>query len=148
MTDELKARLEAFLSGDSFDQAFAGLELAEADGGKVRARLPVGRRLLWGNAAAATAGAFAALSAAELPSADRAAQMLQDARRLLQEPGSPIEGLADLFPVDHDGAVRLFVRRHTCCLRYRLPDAPRTCLSCRLLPEAERRRRITLKLAS
>ena len=109
---------------------------------------PVGRRLLWGNAAAATAGAFAALSAAELPSADRAAQMLQDARRLLQEPGSPIEGLADVFPVDHDGAVRLFVRRHTCCLRYRLPDAPRTCLSCRLLPEAERRRRITLKLAS
>lgn len=112
---------------------------------------PVGRRLLWGNVAAATAGAFAALSAAQLPSAatpSRAAQMLHDARRLLHEPGSPIEGLADVFPVDHDGGVRLFVRRQTCCLRYRLPDAPRTCLSCRLLPEAERRRRITLKLAS
>ena len=109
---------------------------------------PVGRRLLWGNVAAATAGAFAALSAAQLPSADLAAQMLHDARRLLHEPGSPIEGLADVFPVDHDGGVRLFVRRQTCCLRYRLPDAPRTCLSCRLLPEAERRRRITLKLAS
>lgn len=109
---------------------------------------PVGRRLLWGNAAAATAGAFAALSAAELPCADRAAQMLHDARRMLHEPGSPIEGLADVFPVEHDGGVRLFVRRQTCCLRYRLPDAPLTCLSCRLLPEAERRRRITLKLAS
>lgn len=109
---------------------------------------PVGRRLLWGNVAAATAGAFAALSAAKLPSADLAAQMLHDARRLLHEPGSPIEGLADVFPVDHEGGVRLFVRRQTCCLRYRLPDAPRTCLSCRLLPEAERRRRITLKLAS
>lgn len=109
---------------------------------------PVGRRLLWGNVAAATAGAFAALSAAQLPSADLAAQMLLDARRLLHEPGSPIEGLADVFPVDHEGGVRLFVRRQTCCLRYRLPDAPRTCLSCRLLPEAERRRRITLKLAS
>lgn len=109
---------------------------------------PVGRRLLWGNVAAATAGAFAALSTAELPSSDRAAQMLNDARRLLHEPGSPIEGLADVFPVDHDGGVRLFVRRQTCCLRYRLPDAPRTCLSCRLLPETERRRRITLKLAS
>ena len=108
---------------------------------------PVGRRLLWGNVAAATAGAFAALAAAELPSADRAAQMLADARRLLHEAGSPIEGLADLFPVDHDGGVRLFVRRQTCCLRYRLPDAPRTCLSCRLMPEAERRRRIALKLA-
>lgn len=109
---------------------------------------PVGRRLLWGNVAAATAGAFANLSAAQLPSAQRAAQMLHDARRLLHEPGTPIEGLADVFPVDHEGGVRLFVRRQTCCLRYRLPDAPRTCLSCRLLPEAERRRRITLKLAS
>ena len=109
---------------------------------------PVGRRLLWGNVAAATAGAFAALAAAELPSADRAAQMLRDARRLMHEPGSPIEGLAEVFPVDHDGGVRLFVRRQTCCLRYRLPDAPLTCLSCRLMPEAERRRRITLKLAS
>ena len=46
----------------------------------------------------------------------------------------------------HDGGVRLFVRRQTCCLRYRLPDAPPTCLSCRLLPETERRRRITLRL--
>ena len=109
---------------------------------------PVGRRLLWGNVAAATAGAFAHLSAAELPSAERAAEMLSDARRLLHEPGSPIEGLADVFPVDHDGGVRLFVRRQTCCLRYRLPDAPPTCISCRLVPEAERRRRITLKLAS
>jgi ferric iron reductase protein FhuF len=109
---------------------------------------PVGRRLLWGNVAAATAGAFAVLSAAELLSPERAAPMLHDARRLLHEPGSPIEGLAAVFPVDHDGGVRLFVRRQTCCLRYRLPDAPRTCLSCRLLPEAERRRRITLKLAS
>jgi ferric iron reductase protein FhuF len=109
---------------------------------------PVGRRLLWGNVAAATAGAFAALAAAEMPSAGRAAQMLRDARRLLDEPGSPIEGLAEVFPIDHNGGVRLFVRRQTCCLRYRLPDAPPTCLSCRLMPEAERRRRITLKLAS
>jgi len=108
---------------------------------------PVGRRLLWGNVAAATAGAFAALSAAELPSAARAAWILRDARRLLDEPGSPTEGLAEVFPVDHDGGVRLFVRRQTCCLRYRLPDAPPTCLSCRLVPQAERRRRITLKLA-
>ena len=109
---------------------------------------PVGRRLLWGNVAAATAGAFAALAAAELPSPDRAELMLRDARRLLDEPGSPTEGLAEVFPVDHDGGVRLFVRRQTCCLRYRLPDAPPTCLSCRLVPEPERRRRIGLKLAS
>ena len=109
--------------------------------------VPVGRRLLWGNVAAATAGAFAPLAAAEMPTADRAALMLRDARRLLDEPGSPTEGLAEVFPVNHDGAVRLFVRRQTCCLRYRLPDAPPTCLSCRLMPESERRRRIALKLA-
>ena len=112
---------------------------------------PAGRRLLWGNVAAATAGAFAVLSGADPPAAAtpaRAARLLDDAGHLLHEPGSPIEGLAEVFPVDHDGTVRLFVRRQTCCLRYRLPDAPRTCLSCRLLPEAERRRRITLKLAS
>jgi len=108
---------------------------------------PVGRRLLWGNVAAATAGAFAALSAAERPTAERAALMRRDARRLLDEPGSPTEGLVEVFPVDHDGGVRLFVRRQTCCLRYRLPGAPPTCLSCRLMPEAERRRRITLRLA-
>jgi hypothetical protein len=113
---------------------------------------PVGRRLLWGNVAAATAGAFAKLAAAELPDAElpnggRAARLRDDARRLLDAPGSPTEGLAEVFPVDHDGAVRLFVRRQTCCLRYRLPDAPPTCLSCRLMPEPERRRRITLRLA-
>lgn len=108
---------------------------------------PVGRRLLWGNVAAATAGAFAALSADELPNAHRAALMLHDVRRLLDEPGSPTAGLAEVFPIDHDGGVRLFVRRHTCCLRYRLPDAPPTCLSCRLVPEAERHRQITFRLA-
>ena len=108
---------------------------------------PVGRRLLWGNVAAATAGAFAVLSAAEPPTAAQAALMIRDARRLLDDPGSPTEGLAEAFPVEHDGGVHLFVRRQTCCLRYRLPDAPPTCLSCRLMPEAERRRRITLKLA-
>ena len=109
---------------------------------------PIGRRLLWGNVAAATAGAFAALAAAELPSPERAVLMLGNARRLLHEPGSPTEGLAEVFPVDHAGGVRLFVRRQTCCLRYRLPDAPPMCLSCRLMPEPERRRRVALKLAS
>ena len=66
--------------------------------------------------------------------------------RLLDAPGSPTEGLAEVFPVPHDGGTRLFVRRQTCCLRYRLPDAPPTCLSCRLLPESERTRRIALRL--
>src|SRR2546421_186013 len=55
-------------------------------------------------------------------------------------------GWAGLPPPPPGGAPRLFVRRRTCCLRYRLHDAPPTCLSCRLLPEPERRRRISLRL--
>ena len=106
---------------------------------------PVGRRLLWGNAAAACAGGFAAL-AAEPGHPFDPDRLRADATRLLDWPGSPTEGLAELFPVPHGGGTRLFVRRRTCCLRYRLHDAPPTCLSCRLLPEPERRRRISLRL--
>jgi hypothetical protein len=106
---------------------------------------PVGRRLLWGNVAAATAGGFAALSA--LPSRPFDPEhLLPEAARLLDAPGSPTEGLAELFAVPHGSGTRLFVRRQTCCLRYRLTDAPPTCLSCRLLPEPERRRRIAVRL--
>jgi len=111
--------------------------------GVLRRLAPVGGRLLWGNVAAAVAGGFAALSArpdvAATAGPDR---LLADAARLLDQPGSPTEGLAALFPVAHAGVTRLFVRRQTCCLRYRLPDAPPTCLSCRLLPEPERHLRI------
>ncbi|HEV7535884.1 MAG TPA: IucA/IucC family C-terminal-domain containing protein [Acidimicrobiia bacterium] len=107
--------------------------------------VPIGRRLLWGNVAAAVAGGFAALTAlAERPFDPE--HVLPEAARLLDAPVSPTAGLAELFPVPHDGATRLFVRRQTCCLRYRLPDAPPTCLSCRLLPEPERHRRIRARL--
>ncbi|MCA1846141.1 MAG: (2Fe-2S)-binding protein, partial [Actinobacteria bacterium] len=105
----------------------------------------VGRRLLWGNVAAATAGGFAVLSAPSVRPA-KAEHLMNQARLLLDCPGGPTEGLADLFPVAHDGGTRLFVRRQTCCLRYRLPDAPPTCLSCRLVPERERSHRIALRL--
>jgi hypothetical protein len=106
---------------------------------------PVGRRLLWGNVAAATAGGFAALSARPVHPIDPQ-HVLPEATRLLDAPGSPTAGLAELFPVTHRSGTCLFVRRQTCCLRYRLPDAPPTCLSCRLLPEPQRRRRIALRL--
>jgi ferric iron reductase protein FhuF len=106
---------------------------------------PVGRRLLWGNVAAAAAGGFAAISTRPDHSLDLDG-LRADAARLLDHPGSPTEGLAELFSVARNGAGRLFVRRQTCCLRYRLPDAPPTCLSCRLLPEAERLRRIRLRI--
>jgi hypothetical protein len=106
---------------------------------------PVGRRLLWGNVAAATAGGFAALSAQRRYRND-AVRLITDARQLLDSPDSPTWGLAEVFAVPHDGGTRLFVRRQTCCLRYRLPDASPTCLSCRLVPEPERRRRIAARL--
>jgi ferric iron reductase protein FhuF len=106
---------------------------------------PVGRRLLWGNVAAVAAGGFAALSTLPEHPFDPE-HLLIEAPRLLDRPGSPTEGLAELFPVPHGDGTRLFVRRQTCCLRYRLSDAPPTCLSCRLLPEAERFRRIGLRL--
>ena len=106
---------------------------------------PLGRRLLWGNVAAATAGAFAALPALERRPFDPE-HVLPEAARFLDWPGSPTEGLAEVFPATHHGVTRLFVRRRTCCLRYRLAGAPPTCLSCFLLPEAERQRLIAARL--
>ena len=104
--------------------------------------VPVGRRLLWGNVAAACAGGFAALSGTAIDPE----RLMADAAALLDSDDAPTCGLAQLFPVEHAGGTRLFVRRETCCLFYRLPDAPPWCLSCRLLSEPERLRRITLRL--
>ncbi len=103
---------------------------------------PVGRRTLWGNVAAACAKAFAALDVAGIDH-DR---LLGDATALLDAPDAPTRGLARLFAIDHGNGRRLFVRRETCCLYYRLPGAV-SCLSCRLLSDAERRARITSLLS-
>jgi ferric iron reductase protein FhuF len=105
------------------------------------AAAPIGKRLLWGNVAAACAGAFARLSATGMDPERLAA----DASALLDAPGAPTRGLAHLYTVEHAGRVHLFVRRETCCLYNRLPGAP-SCLSCRLLDEEERRRRVTIRL--
>lgn len=102
----------------------------------------VGQRTLWGNAAAACAKAFAALNVA---GADHD-RLLSDATALLDAPDAPTRGLVRLFVVDHKNGRRLFVRRETCCLYYRLPGAA-SCLSCRLLNEVERRARITSLLS-
>jgi ferric iron reductase protein FhuF len=102
---------------------------------------PVGRRLLWGNVAAACAGAFAALSTTGM----EPERLVADAAALLDAPGTPTRGLAHLVGVQHRGRTHLFVQRETCCLYNRLPDG-RSCLSCRLLDDEERRRRITIRL--
>src|SRR3989440_493659 len=72
--------LVAWARSRLFDGHLAALVDALAD------IAPVGRRLLWGNVAAATAGAFAAAAGAELPTAARAALMLRDARRPRHRP--------------------------------------------------------------
>jgi len=153
---------DALASGDPWaelvendDAVFAWARARMFDGhlagavGVLREVAPVGERLLWGNVAAAVAGGFAGLSfRPDIAAAIGADRLRADAARLLDRPGSPTEGLASLFPVTQAGVTRLFVRRHTCCLRYRLPDAPPTCLSCRLLTEPDRRRRINEHLAT
>jgi ferric iron reductase protein FhuF len=102
---------------------------------------PVGRRLLWGNVAAACAGGFAVLSGRGMD----AGRLVVDAATFLDPPDAPTRGLAHLVPVEHDGRTYLFVRRETCCLYNRLPGAP-SCLSCRLLDDEERQRRIRIRL--
>jgi ferric iron reductase protein FhuF len=102
---------------------------------------PVGRRLLWGNVAAACAGGFAVLSGRGI----EAERLVADAATLLDTADAPTLGLAHLVPVQHDGRTHLFVRRETCCLYNRLPGAP-SCLSCRLLDDEERHRRIRIRL--
>jgi ferric iron reductase protein FhuF len=102
---------------------------------------PIGRRLLWGNVAAACAGAYARLSTTGMDPEHLAA----DAAALLDAPGAPTRSLAHLYTVEHAGRTHLFVRRETCCLYNRLPHAP-SCLSCRLLDEEERRQRVTVRL--
>jgi ferric iron reductase protein FhuF len=100
--------------------------------GVLRGVAPVGERLLWGNVAAAVAGGFAALSTRpDVAGAIGLDRLRADAGRLLDRPGAPTEGLASLYPATQAGVSRLVVRRQTCCLRYRLPDAPPLCLSCR-----------------
>jgi 2-isopropylmalate synthase len=74
--------------------------------------------------------------------------LLADAAAFLDAPGAPTAGLATLFPVAGVGSPRLFVKRDTCCLLYRLPEAPDKCLSCRMIGDEERRRRITLRLVA
>jgi hypothetical protein len=92
---------------------------------------------LWGNVAAACAGALAVLSNRWGPIEELAAE----AAELLDVPGAPTRGLARLVPHEQGGSVKLHVRRETCCLHHCLPADPPQCSSCPLLDEEERVRR-------
>ena len=92
---------------------------------------------LWGNVAAACAGALAVLSNRWGP----IDELVAEAAELLDVPGAPTRGLARLVPDEHGGSVKLHVRRETCCLHHCLPADPPPCSSCPLLDEEERVRR-------
>ena len=92
---------------------------------------------LWGNVAAACAGALAVLSNRWVP----IDELVAEAAELLDMPGAPTRGLARLVPDEHGGSVKLHVRRETCCLHHCLPADPPQCSSCPLLDEEERVRR-------
>ena len=98
---------------------------------------PLTREQLWGNVAAACAGALAVMSNRWGP----IEHLLAEASDLLDVPGAPTRGLARLVPDEHGGSVRLHVRRETCCLHHCLPGDPPPCSSCPLLDDEERSRR-------
>jgi hypothetical protein len=81
----------------------------------VRARVPVSERVLWGDVAAAVAGARRQVAAARPGEAGRAGDL---ARRLLAvAPLAPTAELLPPEPPDHGWTFR----RRTCCLYYRVP---------------------------
>lgn len=92
---------------------------------------------LWGNVAAACAGALAVMSNRWGP----LEALEAEAAELLDLPGARTRGLARLVRDAHGGSVRLHVRRETCCLHHCLPADPPPCSSCPLLEEEERTRR-------
>jgi hypothetical protein len=92
---------------------------------------------LWGNVAAACAGALAVLSHRW----GRQETLLAEAAELLDVPGAATRGLARLVPDERGGQPGLHVQRATCCLHHCLPADPPPCSSCPLLDEDERARR-------
>jgi hypothetical protein len=94
--------------------------------GAVRAQVPVGERLLWGNVASALAGAKRLLAIERPGAAQRAAQVAQ---RLLAT--GPLAGTGKLLPPSEPDREWSF-RRRSCCLYYRAPGGG-LCEDCVLL---------------
>jgi FhuF 2Fe-2S C-terminal domain len=94
------------------------------------------KRALWGQIASSWGGQFTAIFA----HLKRHADGLKYARAFFDSPGY-LGGMQPLFyPVYHSGLVRIYHRRASCCLYYKLPNTA-YCASCPLVSQSERMRR-------
>ena len=112
----------------------------------------VGRRVLWGNVAAAVGGAFLALSWL-MPERDH---FLDHAARYLNA-DPRLHGLVDLAGAAHGGQTWMTIGRRACCLAFRCGPGPVTgpggpqagsrrhyCGTCPVLTEADRAHRFRI----
>jgi ferric iron reductase protein FhuF len=103
----------------------------------VRRAVRLSRRTLWGNAAAAIAGAFRTATAAD-PDLDPAAVATRLECFLARDRRT--YGLCVPYLVDHAERSWLVHERRTCCLLYTVPGHSH-CASCSLLDSVQRRAR-------
>jgi ferric iron reductase protein FhuF len=130
---------EGDLFGWFAEAAFPGhLEPVAA---RLKAILPLGARMLWGNAAAALVHAGLSVEQAGAASGGRSVDRLVAAlpHRL------SAMGAVDLARVDDAGSA--FWSRTNCCLWFLEDPAREVCNSCSLLPPDERRRRVAAAAA-
>jgi ferric iron reductase protein FhuF len=93
-------------------------------------------RAIWGQIASSWGAQFTAI----LGHLDRHAEALEQARTFFDTPGF-IRGMSPRFyPVMHCNVSRIYHRRASCCLYFRLPTG-NYCASCPLIPQAESVRR-------
>jgi len=113
---------------------------------RVSDAVAIGRRLLWGNAAAALMGACNAIEMSAPPT-ERAPLSAAVDRLLRAMPhGLPALGERRVVPLPEGYGV--YWARHTCCLWFREDPARALCDSCNLLADDERHRRCAARLAS
>ena len=94
------------------------------------------KRALWGQVVSSWGGQFTAIFA----HLKRHADALPYVRHFFDSPGF-VEGMRPIFyPVHHAGVTRIYHRRASCCLYYKLP-AKAYCASCPLISQGERVRR-------
>ncbi|MDM4721497.1 (2Fe-2S)-binding protein [Micromonospora sp. WMMA1363] len=132
--------LDALPSGDLDDRAVTTALVETAVQGPVRLLLDAFRaqfrlspHVLWGNVAAALAGAAGVLSDTAPAHAERAGAVLAVALEL-----PPLAGTGTVVRPDPDRARRFLVRRN-CCLYYRIPGGG-TCGDCVLTSPSQLRR--------
>ena len=115
----------------------------------ITARVPIGRRLLWGNAAAALANAGHSVEAASPP--EQRAQIAAATDRFVAAMPHDLAGLGHRFTptvgAGLGGGASSFWERDACCLWFREDPHGAVCDSCSLLTVDDRRARLTAAAA-